>query len=92
MSVQLDTLFDDLRLRGVTMRRLWETRRDGKRITLKHPADVTFYVFCGDGFTPSVTTAIIIDYGSNDGFGFYVDNVPTKLSEISDMIAKPYKS
>lgn len=53
----------DLEACGVTMRLSWEARRDGRAVSPKKPADVMFYNFIGDGFTPAILDAVVLDYG-----------------------------
>ncbi len=81
---------DALTARGVTMQFMWEARRDGRRPHFPNrPVDVGMVAFTGDGFQPSVLVAVVIDYGSKDGFGLFIDGPSGKISDDVDRIATP---
>ncbi len=84
--------FDEFRAqllaKGVTLQWMWESRRDGKRITPKRPADVGMIAFSGNGFQPSVLVAVVIEY-ETDGFGLFIDGPTNSISDDVDRIAKP---
>jgi hypothetical protein len=70
---RFQTFRDALDARGVTLRALWETRRDGKPAKWpKRPYDVAFCSVHADKQT-RIGTLIIIDYGADNGFGVYAD-------------------
>lgn len=73
---QFETFRAELLARKVHINWLWETRRDGKstaRLQNRH-ADVGMIAFTGEGFQPMHLTAIVVDYGPDDGFGLYTDH------------------
>lgn len=81
-----------LEARGVHMRRLWEADRGmpKERRKGRKGFDVAFVEFIGDGFTPQVGTAVIIDYGPRDGFGFYTYFTEGgSIEQDADFIATP---
>jgi hypothetical protein len=51
---------------GVSFRVLWEAKRSPR----SRYADVAFLSFVGNGFSPKVGSAIVINYGK-DGYGLY---------------------
>jgi hypothetical protein len=65
---QFQTFRTKLSEAGVSFRVLWEAKRSPR----SQYADVAFVSFVGNGFSPKVGTAIIINYGK-DGYGLYTD-------------------
>lgn len=86
---RIATLVDKLQAAGVMYRINWMACRDGKPERKGHPADVFHVSFVGNGFAPSVSTAIFLDYGPRDGFGFYTDTVTGTFDDMVAAIAKP---
>lgn len=82
---RIATFLDKLKDAGVLVNLMWSA----KRPNTKKFDDVNFVAFVGNGFSPSVATAIIIDYGPRDGFGIYGDNFPNDFDAMVAMIAKP---
>jgi hypothetical protein len=78
--------------RGVTMRCLWEASAGVKRGTVGHERarkgthDVALYAFVGDGFSPAIGTAVLVDYGPRDGFGIWLETGTTQIDADVDQI------
>lgn len=66
----------------------WQAKRDPKA---KHP-DVEHLSFIGNGFSPTISAAVIINYGEKNGFGFYVDVLPNHFDAMVAVIAHPRTS
>lgn len=66
---QFETFRAALADRGVTLRYLWTANRGmgSKR------DDVALVAFTGNGFSPRIGTAVVIDYGVRDGFALMTD-------------------
>jgi hypothetical protein len=83
---------DELETKGVTMRFLWEARRDGKAPKWpKLPADVGMVSFTGSGFQPGILCAVVIDYGPKNGFGLFTDESRLLADDVT-RIATPHKN
>lgn len=81
---RITALFDKLHAAGVSHRCFWQTRRDGK----PGKPDIEFLNFVGDGFSPSIATAVIINY-DDDGYGLYVESGCASMDADVALIAKP---
>lgn len=79
------TFLDKLNAAGVQCNMMWS----GKRPLTKKGDDINFVAFVGAGFAPSVSTAIILDYGPRDGFGIYTDSLANDFDKMVAAIAKP---
>ncbi|CDX26794.1 hypothetical protein MPL3356_60557 [Mesorhizobium plurifarium] len=87
---KINAFLDKLASAGVTYRTNWETRRDGKPLSNGRPfGDVIHLTFVGNGFSPSVGTAIVVDYGDRDGFGIYYEAETNSIDDDIARIAKP---
>lgn len=87
---KIQALFDGLRAAGVQARCNWQARRDGQRTNFARGIypDVEHLAFVGDGFAPSISTAILIDY-SGEGYGLYIEANSNLIADDVAMIAKP---
>lgn len=65
---------------GVTYRINWRSRRDGRIAHGVGGPDVYHLAFCGNGFAPALSTAVIIDY-DGDGFGFYPESRSNRIDD-----------
>lgn len=74
---------DGLRDRGVALKVLWSTKRSPKN----RYDDVNFVAFSGDGFSPNISTAVIVDYGE-DGYGFYPSSNSIEMRADIDLVAR----
>lgn len=77
--------------RSVDLYSPWSTKRNRADRKQKYD-EVFFLIFRGNGFTPHITTAVVIDYGK-DGFGLYTDAGESRgtaltLEQEADLIAK----
>lgn len=90
-NTKIAEFLDRLNAAGVMIRRLWETRRDGQiaKASNHYHRDVTLIEFIGNGFSPSINVAIIVDYGEGNGFGFFTDTGLGDFDEMVAAIAKP---
>lgn len=93
----LQEFLDELRQRKVHYQWAWETRRDNKAPRQPRGAgkdstypDIGMLLFTGEGFQPSVLTAIVIDYGKN-GFGLYTETGDHTILGDIERIATPAK-
>lgn len=81
---RIASLFAGLAAAGVQHRCNWQARRDGK----KGAPDVEHLAFVGDGFAPSISTAVLIDY-DGDGYGLYFESPTNSIPDDVAAIAKP---
>lgn len=87
---RIQMLFDGLAAAGVQHRCNWQARRDGKAIGNGKMPDVEHLAFVGDGFAPSISTAVLINY-SDEGYGLYVEVDSNKIEDDVKRIATPRK-
>ncbi|BCH33198.1 hypothetical protein MesoLjLc_51280 [Mesorhizobium sp. L-8-10] len=86
---RINDFLGKLNAAGVHYRINWSTRRDGKPAIQNRPADLHHVSFIGSGSSPSVATAVMIDYGDRDGFGLYLDSGSNSIDADVARIAKP---
>ena len=89
-NARIASLFAGLAAAGVQHRCNWQSRRDGRAVNqgMGHMPDVEHLSFVGDGFAPSISTAILIDY-AGEGYGLYVEADTNRIADDVAAISKP---
>lgn len=83
---RISAFLDQLKAAGILHRVLWS----GKRPLTKGFDDVNCIAFVGDGFKPAIGTAMIIDYGPRDGYGFYPETRTNSMEDdVRAVLGKP---
>jgi hypothetical protein len=78
---------DILMSNGISLHCFWSTRRDGRKNLYD---DIAMFGLIGDGFSPSVSIMIVINY-DNEGVGVYTDEHTDTgtVQELANKFAKP---
>lgn len=83
-NARIDAFYAQLEERGIQRRILWETSRfdNGK-------TDTFFVAFSGTP-SPAIHTAMIIDYGEGNGFGFFPESPNATITgDVDLVVARP---
>ena len=78
-NARIAAFLDQLEAAGVSVRTNWQAESGG--------AIVTHVRFVGDGFTPAIGTAVILDYGEN-GYALYVESQSNSIAKDVHSIAR----
>jgi hypothetical protein len=79
---QIAAFFHALEDLGIQKRILWETSRHNNGVT-----DTFMVAFAGTP-APAVNTAIVIDYGIGNGFGFFPESTNIHMSDDVELVAE----